>query len=77
VTTQKSGPMDLPVIPGRIHQPKGGMCATCVWHLRNCAGLNFEGMPVIDRDDETGAKIVRCTRHLRTEKPLPAGYIAA
>ncbi len=54
----------------RSHQPKGGMCASCAWARRNCESLEFESMPVIGKDDSTGAKIVRCTEHLsgNTEK---------
>lgn len=46
------------------HQPKGGMCSTCV-HLvlRNCSHLPFESMPVIEVSDNV--KIVRCTDHQR------------
>ena len=52
----------------RSHQPKGSMCVSCAWARRNCEGLGFESMPVIGTDGRTGAKIVRCTEHLSTEK---------
>ncbi|MFK5951017.1 MAG: hypothetical protein QM500_19870 [Methylococcales bacterium] len=39
-------------------QPKGGMCATCQFKLKNCSHLDFSSMPVIQRTDN--AHIVRC-----------------
>ena len=41
------------------HQPKGGMCRTCVHAHRNCSHLPFCTMPVLARDAQT--VIVRCT----------------
>jgi hypothetical protein len=54
------------------YQPKGGMCGTCAWRASNCAGLPFAAMPVIGRDQATGAKIVRCTEHLRIDRTEPS-----
>lgn len=45
------------------HQPKGGMCRTCVHLLRNCSALPFDKMPVIERTP--AAIIVRCAQHKR------------
>lgn len=53
----------------RTHQPKGGMCRTCLMGMtRNCSNLPFESMPVIEVDKSTGVKIVKCTDH----QPFPA-----
>lgn len=41
------------------YQSKGGMCAACTHKARNCSGLNFSDMPVIERS--TNATIVLCT----------------
>ena len=46
-----------------LHQPKGGMCRTCVHLLRNCSTLPFDQMPVIERTP--AADIVRCTEYKR------------
>jgi len=32
-----------------IHQPKGGMCATCKNALKDCSDLDFKRMPTISR----------------------------
>ena len=61
----------------RSHQPKGGMCASCVWSRRNCEGLEFESMPVIGKDDSTGAKIVRCTEYLGGNTEKKTDFLAA
>lgn len=45
------------------HQPKGGMCATCVHARRNCSHLPFSTMPPLSRDGQT--VIVRCTEFQR------------
>jgi hypothetical protein len=45
------------------HQPKGGMCGTCVHALRNCSHLPFNTMPPLTRDAQT--VIVRCTEFER------------
>lgn len=49
----------------RTHQPKGGMCASCVHQSRKCDHLSFESMPVIANLGTT--KIVKCTEYLRGE----------
>ncbi|MFJ4542979.1 hypothetical protein ACIP1X_05165 [Pseudomonas sp. NPDC088885] len=41
------------------HQPKGGMCATCVHAHRDCSHLAFSTMPRLSNDGQT--VIVRCT----------------
>lgn len=56
------------------HQPKGGMCMTCVHGLsRNCSNLPFSTMPVIGSDpmprDASTVLIVRCTEFVR----MPSG----
>lgn len=47
----------------RAYQPKGGMCRTCEHAKRDCSGLPFDKMPVIERTP--GVVIVRCTEHQR------------
>jgi len=51
------------------YQPKGGMCATCIWVNANCSHMEFETMPVIGTTAE-GQVIVRCTGHLRSNVKL-------
>ena len=46
------------------YQPKGGMCATCIWVNENCSHMEFETMPVIGTTTG-GQVIVRCTAYLR------------
>jgi len=48
------------------YQPKGVMCATCVWINADCSHMAFEEMPVISTTAE-GQLIVRCTAHLRSD----------
>jgi hypothetical protein len=50
----------------RTHQPKGGMCRTCLWETRDCSALPFESMPVIERDG--AVSIVRCAEHTKANK---------
>jgi len=45
------------------HQPKGGMCRTCVHAHRNCSHHPFNTMPALTRDAQT--VIVRCTEFQR------------
>ena len=48
------------------HQPKGGMCRTCVHAHRNCSHLPFSTMPALARDAQT--VIVRCTDFQRRQR---------
>jgi hypothetical protein len=61
----------------RSHQPKGSMCMSCLWARRNCEGLGFESMPVLGKDDSTGAKIVKCTEHLSSNTEKKTDFLAA
>ena len=45
------------------HQPKGGMCATCVHAHHNCSHLPFNTMPALTQDAQI--VIVRCTEFQR------------
>jgi hypothetical protein len=45
------------------HQPKGGMCASCIRAMNDCSQLIFYAMPVIGIADKV--KIVRCTSYQR------------
>lgn len=52
-----------------IHQPKGGMCATCKNALNDCSNLDFKRMPTISRKPaRNGVVIVRCTEFKKAEK---------
>ena len=43
-------------------QPKGSMCAVCADKHKDCSGINFYKMPVIDtdRNEEHTVMIVAC-----------------
>lgn len=45
------------------HQPKGGMCTSCLRTMKDCSQLIFYAMPVIGISDNI--KIVRCTSYQR------------
>jgi hypothetical protein len=51
----------------KTHQPKGGMCRSCVKVEADCSGLPFETMPVIDKTtlEDKPVVIVRCTEFKR------------
>lgn len=49
------------------YQPKGGMCATCLYRGADCSKLPFDKMPVHSRDGD--AVIVICKDYRRVELP--------
>lgn len=46
-----------------LHTPKGSMCMACVHKARDCSGLAFREMPVIER--WPGWVVVRCVGFVR------------
>ena len=54
------------------YQPRGSMCAECQHRDRDCSGLPFSDMPVLEMGRGAGDRIyaaVRCTEYV---KGLPA-----
>ena len=49
------------------YQPKGEMCATCLYKGADCSRLPFDKMPKHSVDGET--VIVICTDYTRLEQP--------
>lgn len=48
------------------HQPKGGMCAVCVFKNHDCSRLNFKAMPSISRKkQQNGVVIVKCSEFIK------------
>lgn len=47
--------------PIKRYQPKGGMCAGCVYRDDNCSHLPFDTMPVLALGNRIA--IVRCTEY--------------
>ncbi|CTQ58898.1 hypothetical protein LA5095_02713 [Roseibium album] len=45
-----------------MFQPKGGLCANCIFATRCCAHLDFASMPVIKIYPD-GVKAVKCSEY--------------
>lgn len=51
---------------GITHQPKGGMCGTCINRFRDCSYLIFSRMKKIGKYSD-GTIVVKCTAWEKTE----------
>lgn len=50
------------------YRPKGSMCIACAKRVDNCSYLDFSKMPVMARDKQDGAYIVKCSEFVRAKR---------
>jgi hypothetical protein len=50
-----------------LYTPKGSMCNRCAYELKDCSGLDFTKMKVIEVSHDAECNIVKCDKFDRND----------